>query len=130
MYAYLAVCRGPQELVATQSSGDARMKTVIRRLSRLENQFNPPVPRTSFRVVARMEDPDAPVLRRHDREPSFEKATCKRSLCPDGTLFEVVRLDNIGEGDEQPTEAELKRWIAGFPIEPLRQLWRDETRAQ
>jgi hypothetical protein len=106
------------------------MKTVIRRLSRLENQFNPPAPRTSFRVVVRMEDPDAPAIRRRDIAPSFEKATCKRSLCPDGTLFEVVRLDKIGEDGEQPTEAELSRWIAGFPIEPLRQLWRDETSPQ
>ena len=77
-----------------------------------------------------MEDPDRPALRRPDREPSFEKATCKRSLCPDGTLFEVVRLDKIGEGGEQPTECELNRWIGSFPIEHLRQLWRDEARAQ
>ena len=58
-------------------------------------------------------------MRRRDREPSFEKATCKRTLCPDGTLWEVVRLDKIGEDGEQPTDAELNRWIAGFPIEPL-----------
>jgi hypothetical protein len=106
------------------------MKTVIRRLNRLENQFSPPVPRTSFRIVVRREDPDAPAVRRWNHEPSFEKATCKRTLCPDGTLWEVVHLDKIGEDGEQPTEAELNRWIAGFPIEPLRQLWRDETRAQ
>ena len=78
----------------------------------------------------RMEDPDAPPVRRRDRKPSFEKATCKRTLCPDGTLWEVVRLDKIGEDGEQPTEAELDSWIAGFPIEPLRQLWRDEARAR
>jgi hypothetical protein len=96
------------------------MKTVIRRLNRLENQFNPPVPRTSFRVVVRMEDPDAPAARRRDREPSFEKATCKRALCPDGTLWEVVRLDKVGEDGEQPTDAELNTWIACHPIEPLR----------
>ncbi len=39
--------------------------------------------------------------------PSFEEATCTRSLCPDRTLFEVVRLDKISEGGEQPTYAEL-----------------------
>lgn len=44
----------------------------------------------------------------------------KRTLCPDGTLWEVVRLDKIGEDGEQPTEAELNRWIASIPIEPLR----------
>jgi hypothetical protein len=40
-------------------------------------------------------------------------------LCPDGTLWGVVRLDKIGEGGEQPTDPELNTWIAGFPIEPL-----------
>ena len=49
----------------------------------------------------------------------FEHATCTRSLCPDGTLWEVVRLDKTAEGAEQPTDAELNSWIAGFPIEPL-----------
>jgi hypothetical protein len=66
-----------------------------------------------------MEDQDAPALRRRDREPSFEKATCRGSLCPDGTLWEVVRLDKIGEDGEQPTEVELTGWITGFPIELL-----------
>src|SRR5580700_6910405 len=106
------------------------MKAITRRLNRIENQLCPPAPRprTRFRVVVRMEDPDAPAVRRWDRKPSFEKATCNRSLCPDGTLREVVRLDKIGEDGEQPTEAELNRWIAGFPIEPLRELSRDEMR--
>ncbi len=76
--------------------------------------------------MVRMEDPDAPMVRNLNREPSFEKATCKRSLCPDGTLWEVVRLDKIGEDGEQPTDAELNTWIAGFPIEPLRP-WQDLT---
>jgi hypothetical protein len=70
--------------------------------------------------VIRMGDVDAPVVRRRDREPSFEKATCTRSLCPDGTLWEVVRLDKIAEVAEQPTAAELNTWVAGFPLEPLR----------
>lgn len=98
------------------------MTTITRRLNRLEDQFWPPAvkPRSRFRVVVRKEDPDAPAVRRQDRQPSFEKATCRRSLCPDGTLWEVVRLDKIGEDGEQPSEAELNRWIAGFPIEPLR----------
>jgi hypothetical protein len=97
------------------------MKTVIRRLNRIENQLCPPAlrPRTRFRVVVWTVDPDALGVRRLGREPSFERATCKRSLCPDGTLWEVVHLDKIGEDGEQPTEAELNRWIAGFPIKPL-----------
>ena len=108
------------------------MTTITRRLSRLEDQFWPPAaqPRTRFRVVVSMRDPDAPAVRRPSREPSFEKATCKRTLCPDGTLWEVVHLDKIGEDGERPTDDELNSWIAGFPIEPLRELWRDEARAQ
>jgi hypothetical protein len=106
------------------------MKAITRRLNRIENQLNPPLPkpRTWFRVVIRMGDVDAPVVRRRDREPSFEKATCTRSLCPDGTLFllEVVRLDKIGEGGEQPTDEELNTWIRDFPIEPL-QPWPGST---
>jgi hypothetical protein len=47
------------------------------------------------------------VVRRRGCEPSFEQATCKRTLCPDGTLWEVVRLDKMSEGGEQPTDAEL-----------------------
>jgi hypothetical protein len=97
------------------------MKAITRRLNRIENQLSPPAPkpRTRFRVVFRPGDVDAPPVRRRDREPSFEKATCTRALCPDGTLFEVVRLDKIAVGAEQPTDAELNTWIAGFPIEPL-----------
>src|SRR5271167_3394013 len=97
------------------------MKAITRRLDRIENQLWPPAPkpRTWFRVVVRREDIDVPVVRNRDREPSFEKATCKRTLCPDGTLWEVVRLDKMSEGGEQPTETELNTWIAGFPIEGL-----------
>ncbi len=57
------------------------------------------------------------------RGPSFKGAMCTRSLCPDGTLWEVVRLDNISE---QPTDAELYAWVAAFPIEPLHP-WRGLT---
>jgi hypothetical protein len=39
-----------------------------------------------------------------------------------------LRLDKIGEDGEQPTEAELNTWIAGFPIEPLR-TWHSEMTA-
>ena len=112
MYAYQPILGGDE------------MKAITRRLNRIENQLNPPPPkpRTWFRVVVRMEDPDAPMVRNLDREPSFENATCTRSLCPDGTLWEVVRLDKMSEGSEQPTDAELNTWIAGFPIEPLQPL--------
>jgi hypothetical protein len=64
--------------------------------------------------VIRREDVDAPMVCNRDRESSFAVVTCARSLCPDGTLWEVVRLDKIAEGGEQPTNAELNTWIAGF----------------
>jgi hypothetical protein len=106
------------------------MKPITRRLNRLEDQFwpPPPKPRTYFRVVVRMVDVDAPAIRKLDRGPSFDRATCKRTLCPDGTLWEVVHLDKIGEDGDQPTDEELNRWIAGFPIEPLR-TWHSEMTA-
>ena len=99
------------------------MKTITRRLNRIESRFSPPKPRTRFRVVIRLEDVDAPVVRRPNGNPRFENATCTRSLCPDGTLWEVVRLDQIGE---PPTDAELNTWVAGFPIEPVRP-WQGST---
>lgn len=109
-------------------TGDEAMTRITRRLNRLEDQFWPPAvkPRSRFRMIARWVDPDAPAVRRQDRQPSFEKATCRRSLCPDGTLFEVVRLDKIYEDGDQPTDEELNRWIASFPIEPLSP-WRGGT---
>jgi hypothetical protein len=94
------------------------MRAITRRPNRIESQLNPspPEPRTRFRVVIRREDPDAPVTRRL----GFKGATCTRSLCPDGTPWEVVRLDKTCNGGAQPTDAELSTWVAGFPIEPLR----------
>jgi hypothetical protein len=107
------------------------MKAITRRLSRLEDQFWPPAPQAADVLSCHRPDgrPDALAVRRFDREPSFEKATCKRTLCADGTLWEVVHLDKIYEDGDQPTDDELNRWIAGFPIEPLRS-WQTETRAQ
>ena len=104
------------------------MKALTRRLNRIENQLNPPPPkpRTWFRIVIRRQDVDALVVRKPDREPSFGKATCTRSLCPDGTLWEVVRLEKMSEGGEQPTDAQLDVWISSFPIEPL-QPWQGFT---
>ncbi len=106
------------------------MKAITRRLNRIENQLwpPPPKPRTRFRVVIRRQDVDAPLVRNRNRGPSFEKATCTRSVPPNGTLWEVVRLDKMSEGGEQPTDAELDIWIRGFPIEPL-SVWQGETRA-
>jgi hypothetical protein len=68
------------------------MNRVSRRIRRLEGQFVPAdrKPRQTLRIV----------VRTRDRTPSLENATCTRTLCPNGTLMEVVRLDESGEGHE------------------------------
>ena len=43
------------------------------------------------------------------------KSTCQRTLCPDGSLLEIVHLN--GNGSDL-SEEELDRFIASFPIEP------------
>jgi hypothetical protein len=48
-----------------------------------------------------------------DHDLSLETSTCTRSLCANGTLMEVVRLDGI-RGDL--TDEELDRFVAGFPV--------------
>ena len=83
------------------------MKAVARRLRRLEDHSAVNgKPRDRFRII----------VRRMDREPGLEGATCHRTLFPNGTLSEIVRLDKSSGGCE-PTEDELDRWIARFPIE-------------
>jgi hypothetical protein len=59
------------------------MKTVLRRIARLEEQFSPPdwKPRVILRVI--LERCDQPY-------PRLEGATVQRTLCADGTLLEVV----------------------------------------
>ncbi len=63
------------------------MKAITGRPNRIENQLWPsaPKPRIRSRAVIREEDVDAPVVRRLDREPSFEQATCTGSPCPAGS---------------------------------------------
>ena len=83
------------------------MKTVVRRIARLEDHFKPARnPRQRLRIV----------VRTTDRKPS-SNATCRRTVWPDGTLFEMVRLDRIGEGGKDFTAEEFETWIETFPIE-------------
>ncbi|MGA2186584.1 MAG: hypothetical protein ABSH47_26505 [Bryobacteraceae bacterium] len=85
------------------------MKTVIRRLARLEDQFVPPgqKARKCFRMI----------VFRYGDKTSLENARCKRTLSPDGTVMEFVELVGSGPGPDSVTEEELDRWVAGFPIE-------------
>ncbi len=84
------------------------MKAITRRLYRLERQFGPGAgqPRDYFRLI----------VRRMDRKAGLAGATCTRTLLPGGMVSEVVRLDK-GSCGREPTDAELERWIATFPIE-------------
>ena len=88
------------------------MKTVIKRLARLEDQFAPAdqKARKCFRLI----------VCRYGAKTSLENATCKRTLCPDGTVMELVELYGSNEGPDSVTAEELDRWVATFPIEVLR----------
>ena len=41
-------------------------------------------------------------------------ATCRRTLCPDGTLLELVTLNSSTNG---LSDEELERFVTSFPIE-------------
>jgi hypothetical protein len=85
------------------------MNAVIRRIRRLEGQFAPGnrKPRQTFRIV----------VRSTYRTPSLETVTCGRTLCPAGTLMELVEFDASREGHDALTSEQLDEWIAGFPVE-------------
>ena len=57
-----------------------------------------------------------------DRKPGIEDATCRRTLWPDGTLFENVVLGTSHQGRDLTNE-ELDKWVDSFPIEPLQTGW-------
>ena len=86
------------------------MKAIARRLRRLEDQFASAdgKPRDYFRIV----------LIRLDRIPGLEGATCRRTMWPGGTVSESVVMGTSRDGRE-PTEEQLDRWVASFPIEPF-----------
>lgn len=56
------------------------------------------------------------VVRRLDRIPSIENATCSRTLWPDGTLLEMVRLDFSRDGDADLNAENLDRFVESFPV--------------
>jgi hypothetical protein len=85
------------------------MKTIAKHLCRLEHQFGAAdrKPRDYFRIV----------LRRLDRVPGLDGATCRRTWWPNSTVCENVVLGASSDGREL-SEEELDRWVASFPIEP------------
>ena len=83
------------------------MKTVTRRILKLEDQFGSvDRPRRHIRLVIRMAG----------ARPSLEDATCTRTRWPQGTLFEMVRFNKHNEGPEELTDEELDRWVESFPV--------------
>jgi hypothetical protein len=87
------------------------MKTVIRRLARLEDRFAPPdqKPRKLLRIVVMQAGSNA----------GLDEAECTRTLCEDGTLLEVVDLSGSREGSGRLTDDELDRWVDSFPVQVL-----------
>jgi hypothetical protein len=86
------------------------MKPVTKRIARLEEHLQITLtPRKRLSIV----------VTRVDRKPSLDGATCTRMLCPDGTLMEVVDLNQCRPGREELTDGDLKRWIETFPINRL-----------
>jgi hypothetical protein len=80
------------------------MKTIGRRLCRLEDRFAPrDKPRERYRMVVRSWGP----------EEGLQNATSKRTLCANGLLMEVVRLNGSGDG---LTDQDLEGFVESFPI--------------
>jgi hypothetical protein len=87
------------------------MNTLARRVQRLQRQFAPAPdyrhnPRERLRVIGAAMDHDL----------SLATSTCSRTLCGDGTLLEVVKLDGI-RGDL--SEEALDQFVSGFPVNIL-----------
>jgi hypothetical protein len=78
--------------------------TLKRRVERLEERSGAgSKPRKALRIV----------LRRLDGTSSLENAGCTRTLCPNGTLIEMVRLDRC-RGNGVPRGA----WVRGSEFLP------------
>jgi hypothetical protein len=47
----------------------------------------------------------------------LEDATCRRTLWPDGTVFEMIEFNKHNEGPDELTDEELDRWLESFPVD-------------
>ena len=86
------------------------MKTVVRRIARLEDQFKPAIqpdflrnPRQRLRIV----------VSGMERALRLETCKCRWTLTASGSLTEVVRLDGIRGG---LTDEELEKFMQSFPV--------------
>jgi hypothetical protein len=84
------------------------MRAVVRRIDRLEDQFGAAYgrPRRRLRMMISMAG----------AKPSLEDATCRRTLCSDGTLMELVEFKQHNAGPDELTEEELDAWLESFPV--------------
>jgi len=87
------------------------VKGIARRLHRLEDQLTP-ADRKPLKC-------SRTIIQKWKRCPtSLENARCKRALCPDGTLSELVELE--GSDEDLPfTDQALDNWVASFPVETI-----------
>jgi hypothetical protein len=84
------------------------MKTIARRISRLEDQYgsaNKPRPRLRLLVMGL------------GSKLCLADATCTRTLGPDGVLMESVHFQNHREGPDHLSEEEIDRWADTFPVQ-------------
>ena len=49
-------------------------------------------------------------------------AECTRTLCPDGTVMELVEFQDHREGPDAISDEELDRWADGFPVQTHQRL--------
>ena len=86
------------------------MRAVTRRVASLENQiWSPSRPRERFRFV----------VGRRDGRHCLEHSTCKRTLCSNGTLMEMIRFGRCDCRSHDLTEEQLEAWVESFPVETL-----------
>ena len=75
--------------------------------------FNARLKRLEQRREAATKQPFRLIIRPVFGPTNLENSTCKRTLAPDGSLMEIVRLD--GDGADL-SDDELERFIASAPI--------------
>jgi hypothetical protein len=85
------------------------MKAIAKRLRRLEDEFGlaDGKPRDRFRLV----------VRSAGEMLGSESATSRRTLCPDGTLMELVEMSATHA--RGLSQEELDEWVASFSVETL-----------
>jgi hypothetical protein len=89
------------------------MKTIDRRVRQLGDRFgSSEKPRPRMRLIVR---PLGSKLVLADAE-------CTRTLCPDGTVMELVQFQDHREGPDEISGEELDRWADGFPVKRRQRL--------